>query len=279
MSYEVTAQEVVTQEGKLVLSNTIRIFVSPNGSDDTGTGEEHNPFATPDYAVVWANLNCEFGEQHDLLVQVQPGTYDAVQIYGHSARQVYIVGNPYNPGEVKFKVIREDAEFALSIAYYSQVNIVGMDIASALATGFSNLTLVDCWLNPANSGNDQLLAACDHSTIDFETGLVKTGAILGEDGGEGTCYDCELHSHIQVGSVDYEANVECYTFCDARFCSSIFLYDDSPTKNNVKPYRAARAVTQSIVCDSDYLPQGEVPNLASSGGLIDNLADSELTED
>lgn len=271
--------EPITQGGKLVLENTITVFVSPNGSDETGLGTKSDPFATPDFAVVWANLNCEFGEQQDLLVQIAPGTYDAVQIYGHSARQVYLVGDPYNPGKVVFKVMREEAEFALSVAYYSQINIVGVDIASALATGFSNLTLVDCWLNPAESGNDQLLAACDHSSIDFETGTVKAGEILGDDGGLGTCYDCELHSHIQVGTVDYEATVECDTFCDARFCSSIFLYDDPQTKGNIKSYRAARAVTQSIVCDSDYLPAGEVPNLASSGGVIDNLADSELTEE
>ena len=261
----------------MLLSDSLQVYVAPDGSDETGTGTKEKPFATPDYAVIWSNINCEFAQYHDLVVNVAPGTYDAVQVYGHSAQQIYIIGDRSNPSAVKFRVIEEDYAYALSVSYNSHVDVYGVDIASALVTTFSHLGLYDCWLNPEQSGNNHLLAASGHSTAIFVTGLVKSGPI--GEAGKAVCYDCELNSYIQVGNVDYEATVECDTFCDARFSSSIYLNENSPSKANVRTRRAARAITQSIVCDSDYLPKGSVPSLAASGGLVDNLEDSELTFD
>ena len=271
-------QENITQGGKLVLSQPLTVFVSPQGSDETGLGTEEKPFASVDYAVVWANINCEFSEQQDLIIQVASGTYDAVQIYGQSARQVFIIGNAENPGTVQFRVLKEEAEYALSISYYSYVHLLGVDVSSVFVTNFSFLSMANCWLNPVQSGDSILLGVSNHSTVDFVSGMVKQGRIGGDDFG-GNCFDCEMQSLLQVGSVDYEADVECDTFCDATFGSSIYLTYNSPTKNNVKARRAARAVTQSIVCDSEYLPSCPEPSLASSGGIIDDLDNSELTID
>ncbi len=271
------SQEVITQGGKLVLSQPFTVFVSPQGSDETGLGTKEKPFASVDYAVVWANINCEFAEQQDLIVQVAAGTYDAVQIYGQSARQIFIIGNAENPSSVQFRVLEEESEYALSISYYSYVYLQGVDVSSVFVTNFSFLSMTDCWLNPVQSGDSILLGVSNHSSVDFASGMVKQGRIGGDDFG-GNCFDAEMQSFLQVGDVDYEA-VECDTFCDATFSSSIYLTYNSPTKNKIKARRAARAVTQSIVCDSEYLPSCPEPSLASSGGLIDDLDSSELTID
>ena len=272
------SEEVITQGGKLVLTKPFTVFVSPQGSDETGLGTEDEPFASVDYAVLWSNINLEFAEQQDLIIQVAPGTYDAVQIYGQSAREVHIVGNAEDPGSVKFRVLEEASEYALIVSYHSYVHLRGVDVSSVFVTNFSFLSMENCWLNPVQSGDNILLGASTHSTVDFASGMVKQGRI-GDDGFAGHCFDCEMQSLIQIGTVDYEANVECDTFCDATFGSTIYLTYNSPTKNNVKARRAARAVTQSIVCDSEYLPTCPEPSLASSGGLIDDLDASELTID
>lgn len=271
-------QEIITQGGKLVLSQAYTVYVDPKGSDETGLGTQDKPFASVDYAVLWSNINCEFGEQQDLMIQVAPGTYDAVQIYGQSARQIFIIGDRDNPGAVKFRVLKEESQYALTISYYSFVHLLGVDVASTFVTNFSFLSMTNCWLNPEQSGDSILLGASNHSTVDFISGLVKKGNI-GDDNYAGNCFDAEMHSFIQIGQVDYEANVECDTFCDATFGSSIYLCYNSPTKDNVKARRAARSVTQSIVCDSEYLPSCPEPSLASSGGIIDDLDSSELTID
>jgi len=259
-------------ERKLLTDNLI-LYVSPNGSDESGDGTEAKPFASADYAVVWANNNCDFGEQFDLYVKLAPGSYDAIQIYGQSARQVYLVGEPENPGSVQVKVISEDAVFGLAVSFYSFAHVSGIDIASVIVTGFSHLTIDKCNLSPSSA--PALVLCSNHSTVDFNSAIVKPGRIGKEE--NSTCYLCEIHSHIEVEDVDYEATVECDIFCEAQFLSSIYLCGDSDTKNNVKAKQLARAITQSIVCDSDFLPGGsKTANLAASGGRIDDLNNSGL---
>lgn len=256
-----------------LLTSDLVLYVSPNGSDETGDGTEAKPFASADYAVTWANSNFDFGERFDLYVKLAPGTYDAIQVYGQAARQVYLIGEPDNPGAVQVKVIREEAVFGLAVSFYSFVTVAGIDIASIIVTGFSHLLIDKCYLSPSIA--PALVLCSNHSTIDFDSAKVKAGRI-GNDR-ESTCYRCEVHSHIEVEEVEYEATVECNTFCDARFISSIYVRGDSKTKNNVKAKQSARAITQSIVGDSDYLPKGSsTPNLATSGGLVDDLNDSGL---
>ena len=260
-------------QNRRLLTDNLVLFVSPNGSDETGIGTESKPFASADYAVVWANNNCDFGEKFDLYIKLAPGTYDAIQIYGQSARQVYLIGEPNNPGSVQVRVIREAGVFGLSVSFYSFVTVAGIDFASVMVTGFSHLMIDKCNLSP--SAAPALVLCSNHSTVDFNSATVKAGRI--GNGTSSACYRCEIHSHIEVEEVDYEASVECDTFCEAKFLSSIYVCGDSDTKNNVKANQLARAITQSIVCDSDFLPDASsTPSLAASGGLVDDLNASEL---
>lgn len=260
-------------EGRKLLTDNLLLYVSPDGSDKTGDGTEAKPFASADYALSWANSTYDFGEQFDLYIKLAPGFYDAIQIYGQSARQVYLIGEPDNPGSVQVKVVRENAVYGLVVSFYSFVSVAGIDIASVMVTGFSHLTIDKCLMSPSSA--PALVLCSNHSTVDFNSAVVKPGRI--GNGESSTCYRCELHSHIEVEDVDYEATVECNTFCEAQFLSSIYVCGDSETKHNVKTERLARAVTQSIVCDSDFLPkESSTENLVASGGLVDDLNDSEL---
>jgi len=267
------ASQAVSAESREVLTQDLILFVSPDGSDETGDGTEAKPFASADHAVTWANNHCDFGELFDLYVKMEPGTYDAIQIYGQAARQVHLVGDPDNPGAVQVKVLEEEAVFGLAVSFYSFVSVIGIDVASIMVSGFSHLIIDRCFLSPSVA--PALVLCTNHSTVDFNAAKVKAGRI--GKGDESTCYRCEVHSHIEVEQVEYESSVECNTFCDARFLSSIYVCGDSKTKNNVKAQQLARAVTQSIVCDSDFLPENSsTANLASSGGLVDDLNDSGL---
>ncbi|EAW39243.1 hypothetical protein [Lyngbya sp. PCC 8106] len=287
------SETTLISESKQVLTAGLKLFVDPNGSDETGQGTENNPFATIDYAVVWANSNYDFSEKFDLLVSVAPGTYDAVQIYGHNARQVEIVGSPDNPGSVQIKPIRveifgspdnpgsvqikpfrEDADFGLAVSFYSSVIVRGLTLASVNVTGFSNLEIENCHLSPSTA-SPSLVFCSDHSTVVLESALVKAGKIGNEQ--NSSCYKCELHSHVEVAEVDYEANVECGIFCDARFFASISLEADMDTKNNVKAMRLARAIAKSIICDVDFFPEkGTQPNIVNLGGEIGTIPDDQL---
>lgn len=267
------ASSTVSADSRKLLTDNLLLYVSPDGSDETGDGTEAKPFASADYAVVWANNNCDFGERFDLYVKLAPGTYDALQIYGQAARQIYLIGEPDDPGAVQVKVLKEEAVYGLSVAFYSFVHVSGIDIASIMVTGFSHLIIDQCYLSPSVA--PALVLCSNHSTIDFDSAKVKAGRI--GKGDNSTCYRSEIHSHIEVEQLEYEATVECNTFCEAKFLSSIYVCGDSKTKNNVKAKQLARAITQSIVCDSDFLPEkSSTANLATSGGLVDDLNDSGL---
>ncbi|MEL7034378.1 MAG: acetylornithine aminotransferase [Cyanobacteria bacterium J06592_8] len=268
------SETTLISESKRVLTAGLMLYVDPNGSDETGQGTETNPFATIDYAVVWANNNYDFSEKFDLLISVGPGSYDAVQIYGHNARQVEIVGSLEYPGSVQIRPFREDADFGLAVSFYSSVIVKGVDIASVDVTGFSTLEIENCYLSPSKA-TPSLVFCSDHSTVALESALVKAGTIGNEQ--NSSCYKCELHSHIEVAEVDYEANVECGIFCDARFFASISLEADMDTKNNVKAVRLARAIAQSVICDIDFFPEkGTQQNILNLGGQIGKLPDDQI---
>ncbi|MBE7382090.1 MAG: acetylornithine aminotransferase [Leptolyngbya sp. SIO1E4] len=267
-------ETILISESKQILTANLKLHVAPNGSDETGQGTETNPFATIDYAVVWANRNYDFSQNFNLIVSVESGTYDAVQIYGHDARQVEIIGSPDNPSTVKIMPIREDADFGLAVSYFSSVIVKGLDLASVNVTGFSDLEIENCHLSPSKAALS-LVFCSNHSSIIIESALVKAGRIGNEQ--QSSCYECELHSHIEVAEVDYEANVECGVFCDARFFASISLEADMDTKNNVKATRFARAVAQSVVCDSDFFPEKATQqNLVELGGQVGKFQNSQV---
>ncbi|NES70759.1 MAG: acetylornithine aminotransferase, partial [Okeania sp. SIO2D1] len=118
-----------------------------------------------------------------------------------------------------------------------------------------------------------LVSCNNHSTFDFNSGLVKTGSI--GNGTESICYSCELHSYLEVVEVDYEAGVQCQTFCDASFLSAIYIAADMDTKNNVQATRLTRCVAQSIIGDSDFFPeQCAEESIVSSCGCVDDFNDS-----
>ncbi|MFG6106061.1 acetylornithine aminotransferase [Leptothoe sp. EHU-05/26/07-4] len=266
------SKTMLISESKQILTASLKLYVAPTGSDETGQGTDTNPFATIDYAVVWANRNYDFSQNFDLIIVVEPGTYDAIQIYGHDARQVEIIGSPTNPGVVKIMPIREDADFGLAISYASSVIVKGLDLASVNVTGFSDLEIENCHLSPSSSSSPSLVFCSNHSSISIETALVKAGRIGNEQ--KSSCYECELHSHIEVAEVDYETTVDCGIFCDARFFASISLEADMDTKNNVKAARLGRAIAQSVICDSDFFPErSEQQNLVKLGGQVGQFQD------
>lgn len=265
------SETMLISESKQLLTANLKLYVSPTGSDETGQGTEFSPFATIDYAVVWADRNYDFSQNSNLIISVEPGTYDAVQIYGHGARQVEIIGSLSNPGVVKIMPIREDADYGLAVSYASSVIVKGLNLASVNVTGFSDLEIENCHLSPSSSA-PSLVFCSNHSSISLETALVKAGRIGNDE--RSTCYECELHSHIEVAEVDYETTVDCGIFCDARFFASISLEADMDTKNNVKAARIARAIAQSVICDSDFFPErAEQQNLVKLGGQVGQFQD------